>query len=143
VCKEPRPMNLEVPGKPAPWQAQMRRAERSPGFLRMQAWQDVIRIYARQAMGSREPSAGPIELEFVFYLAWPKSGPKMQGPAGLRYAEKQILKKPDVSNLNKAAEDALKGIIFVDDSQVIKVSGEKTFAYDVPEGWVSIGIEGD
>ena len=44
-----------------------------------------------------------------------------------RWINKQILKRPDVTNYQKAAEDALQGILFVSDAQVMSIRAHKSY----------------
>lgn len=63
--------------------------------------------------GISEPMAGkhvPVRLEMIFYLAKPDTCPK-----------KRLLPtvKPDLSKLIRSTEDALTGILYADDAQVV------------------------
>ena len=92
----------------------------------MQAYQDILRWQVKQGWLPRAPMTGPLELEFVFAREMPKSANKTQ-PKRAKWCDDHILMRPDVTNYQKAAEDALKGIIFNDDSQVIKVTSRKIY----------------
>ena len=125
-------LSLEIPGTPAPWTAQMRNAERSLSFQRMQAWQEQIRAHARQKMGRRAPTAGAVRLDVVFYLPTPGRAPT--GAEKRRQWQRQhILRPPDLDNMRKAFSDALKGIVYLDDGQVVAGETVKTYI-DEPEG---------
>lgn len=65
---------------------------------------------------------GPVALKLQFYFAKPKSRPK---------AWLEPACKPDLDKLCRAACDALTGICFNDDAQVIALAAEK--AYGLPE----------
>lgn len=108
-------LRFSVDGNPAPWTAQNRNAERSPAFHRMQAWQTQIALTARHAWfgAGRETLTGPVDLRMQFILA--------EHQTTKRYPD-----GPDGSNLWKAAEDSLKGIIFEDDDQVFDWAGGKS-----------------
>ena len=64
----------------------------------------------------------PAELTVNFYFARPKSIPK-----------KRVchVVKPDLDKLVRAVKDSLKGIVYHDDSQVVRVKAEKF--YGAPE----------
>lgn len=80
---------------------------------------------ARVQLGMRfEPWIGPVDLEVFFYMPIPKSLSKKKREA--MRAEWHIV-KPDTSNLLKAVEDALNGILWVDDSQVARCTLSKTY----------------
>lgn len=89
----------------------------------MSAWQSIIEAYAiqywRSDEGPGDTLTGPVRLEFMFYLTRPKRA---------KYAYPS---KSDVTNLQKACEDALQHIIFENDSQVVVTSSRKAF---VPAG---------
>jgi Holliday junction resolvase RusA-like endonuclease len=68
------------------------------------------------------PRPWPVELSVVWYLAKPKSTPK-----------KVLMptKKPDTDKLLRAVLDSLTGVVYEDDSQVVRVTAEKK--YGIPE----------
>jgi Holliday junction resolvase RusA-like endonuclease len=63
------------------------------------------------------PVKGRVVLTMNFYLKRPRSQKKAAFP----------LSRPDVSNLLKGAEDALKGQVWVDDSQVTDLTACKRY----------------
>lgn len=72
------------------------------------------------------PASGPVIMAISFY----KKTPKSLKPDHLKYLAEigivQPVSKPDLSNYIKNLEDALKGILWNDDSQVV---GHITFKY--------------
>jgi len=62
-----------------------------------------------------------IQLDIIFYLPRPKSLPK-----------KVIYhtKKPDIDNLVKLCCDSMKGIFFIDDSQIIRLNAKKRYCIE-------------
>ena len=89
---------------------------------------------ARQILQySRRPQLeGPLETIMVFYLKRPKSLPK-----------KVInhIKKPDISNFVKAAEDAMEGIVYKNDSQIWKSETVKRYADELCPPGIEITIK--
>ena len=75
---------------------------------------------------------GALECEMDFYLPRPKSLPKR-----VVYP----VKKPDVTNLIKGTEDALKGIVFSDDSAVVSLRAAKHYATDGTPPGVYLRLE--
>lgn len=73
----------------------------------------------------------PVEIEAHFYLSRPQAH---YGAKGLksRYENARPLGKPDVDNLGKACMDALNGIVWHDDSQIVRVVTEKHYADTQP-----------
>lgn len=70
---------------------------------------------------------GPIEVECRFYFAPPKSYTKTKLK---QISSKQMLytKKPDVDNLFKGVTDSLNGVIYKDDSQIVKATMYKEYS---------------
>ena len=148
-------VTFEVPGEPVPWTVFTRRGPPSPGFLAMQAWQAEIRKAARTYWNGRPEITGPVRLYFRFDLPWPNRAPNRGGQAAERWEAKHLLMKPDLTNLVKAAEDALKReaikidgrlvgyepVILVDDSQVTQNGGSEKIFNDRPEGRTRIWIK--
>jgi Holliday junction resolvase RusA-like endonuclease len=66
---------------------------------------------------------GPVRLHLIFHLPKPKSLPKRR--------VSWPTKKPDLSKTTRSVEDALTGIIWRDDAQVVQSSQEKIYS-DAP-----------
>lgn len=64
------------------------------------------------------PSAAALALSCAFTFPRPKSLPK-------RIVNH--VRRPDCSNLVKAIEDALNGVVYLDDSQIVKLEVTKTY----------------
>jgi len=83
-----------------------------------------------------EPWTGPLRVRFTFYLRRPK-GHFADPETRLRLNKKgrenpHPIVRPDVLKLSRGVEDALTGIVWVDDSQI--VDENLTKAYDEIEG---------
>jgi crossover junction endodeoxyribonuclease RusA len=72
----------------------------------------------KSCTGPAFPRPFPVELSVVWYLAKPKSTPKK-----VIYPTK----KPDTDKLLRAVLDALTGVVYEDDSQVIRAIAEKRY----------------
>lgn len=125
---------FHVEGNPEPWQVYTRRGEPTQAFERRKAWQAQIQAQAKRVWaiegGHQEPFTGLVELSMVFYLPWPKSPKRIvNGGVAVTPESRNVLlgQKPDLTNLFKAAEDALKGIIIKDDSQVVATWASKVY----------------
>jgi len=68
---------------------------------------------------------GPVTVTLVFALPKPPSVPKRRTVPTTR---------PDVDKLARAVLDALTGLVFHDDAQVVLLTAMKTYAADVPCG---------
>lgn len=80
-------------------------------------WAMRVGWSARQAMRAQAPIAGPVSVRLHFYLPRPK-----------RMKRELPHVKPDVDKLIRAVLDALTGIVWVDDGQVVQVTGQKVYA---------------
>jgi len=130
---------VKVLGEPAPWAVYTRRGAPSANFLACQVWQEQIRAAVIEKYG-RPMLMGPVTLEAVFHRTL--RNPPKTAAAYQRRCLAEIVRPPDVTNLTKAAEDALKGVLIKDDGQVIKVTGQKRF---VPQGgkpwtWLAVAV---
>lgn len=122
---------LWLDGIPAPWQAQMRNAARTPGFLRMQAYQQQLQVAARHHWGHTSPLSELLVMDIEFWLEYPQSAPQRQVKAMENWVWKHRGMKPDRDNLQKACSDALQGIVYDNDSQIVDGRTMKDFATPV------------
>lgn len=79
--------------------------------------------YAALAAGAR-PLEGPLAMEIRCFFALPKSRCRKRKPRGQEWKTSI----PDLDNLIKAIADALNGLAFADDSQVVQVVARKFVA---------------
>lgn len=103
---------FSVNSEPVPKQSY--RAVRGGGYTdpRVTAWQRSIAKEAREAMQGCAPFAGPVSMRVLFRLG--------------------NVRRVDLDNLNKAVCDALNGIVFVDDAQVVNLLLLKQINRDDP-----------
>lgn len=118
-------LEFEINTKPVP-QARPRFFVRNHGHRRLvgaydpkqcKSFKEVVAWHAKLTAvekGLREPLSAPIVLSLIFQLG--KNG-----------AERFHTKKPDLSNMTKLIEDALTGIIYRDDSQIVEAHLFKTY----------------
>lgn len=90
-----------IPGTPRPKQSfrYSSRGHHQPQHVT--DWQNTVAWHARLAMQGRDPMTGPVSMRCVFVL-----------PTNRRC---------DLDNLNKAVSDAMQGIVFKDDTQVVNL----------------------
>jgi Holliday junction resolvase RusA-like endonuclease len=88
------------------------------------AWKDSIKLQAisllRDNYADWQLISGPVNLNCEFYINRPASVSVKKRP--------EPTVKPDLDNLLKAVKDALKGIVWVDDSQVTRLSAMKIYS---------------
>lgn len=87
-------------------------------------YKQACRLVAALSFNRPIPAGEPVELLLTFVLARPKRliwkkrpMPRLLAPV-----------KPDFDNLAKALTDAIKGEVYADDAQLVRVSVEKWYA---------------
>lgn len=81
---------------------------------RCKAWQKDVAKAAMAAMADAEPHPGTMAVRLVFTIEQPKKTTRTQ-PQG------------DIDKLVRAAFDAMTGVVYVDDDQVIRVEARKVW----------------
>lgn len=93
---------------------------------RMKPWRAALQAAAGDAMSGHELLQGPLSLHVEFHLARPKGH---YGARGLRpSAPTHPTVKPDTTKLLRGLEDALTGIVWRDDAQIVTQHAEKRYA---------------
>lgn len=105
-------------------------------------WQAYVKLIATQEAQKLglEPSDGAFHLQVIFAFSRPKShykGGKLGG-THKETAPQYYTQKPDVTKLVRCLEDALKGVAWHDDSQVIATNASKCWTPVAP--WVEVVI---
>lgn len=131
-------IELVVYGTPVP--AGSKRAFTRPGGRvgvadtaekRMKPWRAALQAAAGDLMDGRDLLQGPLHLHVEFHLARPKGHYGTRG--NLRpSAPTHPTVKPDTTKLLRGLEDALTGIVWRDDAQIVRQHAEKRYA-DGPE----------
>ena len=138
-----RSVTFDVIGKPEPkgsarafvplaWaktavaQQQQPRAVVTSDNPRVKVWEAQVAAAAR--LVTREKFLGPVTLTALFHLKAPKR---------LRLLAPHTT-IPDLSKLIRSTEDALTGILFVDDAQIVAVFAKKVYAEAAP--WARITV---
>jgi crossover junction endodeoxyribonuclease RusA len=138
----PTPVAFTVAGTPAPGGSKT--AYRLPtgrtvvvdACKRNGAWKGAVAAAAAGAMTGREAFLGPLELRVELYLPRPKAHYRKDGirPDAPRWHDV----RPDATKLLRAIEDAMTGIVWVDDSQVVRQLVEKRYADTGPRVDVTV-----
>ena len=128
-------VNLRIHGIPAPKGSvtHMRNGAYLPAGtaasrMKFSLWKENIASAARLQMGERKPWPGAIRMMAEFQLPVPKSMPANQR------GWSPHVKRPDWDKLTRALADPLKGIVWVDDSQVCFSTINKVYAWDGQPG---------
>jgi Holliday junction resolvase RusA-like endonuclease len=85
------------------------------------AWRTAIASEARFAMGGLPMLRGPVRVQVEFELPRPASRPKRD-----RWPDR----RPDLDKLVRASLDSMTGVVFGDDSQVVRLSASKIYGLD-------------
>lgn len=100
-------------------------------------YENSVAKLAKDAMAGRPPLTGALSVSMRFRMPIPKSAPKWQRLA-MAAGEIPHTSKPDCSNALKAIEDAFNGVVWVDDSQIVR--GFQTKVYSDHPG-VDVRVE--
>jgi Holliday junction resolvase RusA-like endonuclease len=128
-------LSFFVPGMPAPAGSKRAMVNRHTGRAaviddckRSGPWKERVAMFAREAFDG-DPLTGPLEVEFAFTVARPKGhhGSGRNAMSLKRSAPRHPIGRPDTTKLIRAAEDALKGIVWGDDSQIVRQTGTKEY----------------
>lgn len=82
-------------------------------------WRALVAAAAREAWGEEPVMDGAVVLGLSFHLLRPKSVSVNKRP--------DPTTKPDLDNLVKSVKDAMNGLVWRDDSQVIRIEAEKVY----------------
>jgi Holliday junction resolvase RusA-like endonuclease len=91
------------------------------------SYEEKVRDAAKQAMGSAEPLETPVSVFCYIRLPVPKSYPKTRREACLNGSERPS-KKPDTDNVFKSVSDAMNGIVYKDDCQIVSINAKKVYS---------------
>ena len=95
-----------------------------------------IQDAAREAMQGQQPLEGPVYVSAAFNMEIPTSWTKGK-QSKARSDELMPTAKPDLDNLAKTILDALNGIVYRDDSQVVQMAISKRYS-DEPGTFITI-----
>jgi len=125
-------VNFEIPGDPVP-KGRPRFARRGT-FVQTYTdsktleYETLVGFKARQAIGASEPLKGHLTVFLYLRYAVPTSYSKKRTEAclnGLEYP-----KRVDLDNCYKSITDAMNGIVYADDSQIVEAHILKCYALE-------------
>ncbi len=102
-------------------------------------YENRVKAAAARAWGDAEPSLRPIELQVTIYAEIPESWSKWKREAATR-GEILPTGVPDVDNIVKAVSDAMNGVVYRDDGQVVTVDAVKLYAAEGAEAYVEVAV---
>jgi crossover junction endodeoxyribonuclease RusA len=128
-------ISFVVPGLAAPAGSKRAFAHKGTGKVvtmdanpKAKPWQADCKVFAAQAMAGREPLAGPVRVTMRFYRPRPKSHYTAKGGYSSKATARPV-GRPDVLKLARAVEDAISGICYGDDAQIVSELLEKRWGY--------------
>ena len=95
-------------------------------------WRQTVGYAARRAMRGQAMLTGPLDLNLLFFLPRPKSAPVSRALPET---------KPDLDKLCRAIGDALEGIVFVNDSRIVRLAALKLYATEENPVGASISVK--
>ena len=110
---------------------------------RSKDWKGDVKRFAADFCTGLDLIDGPIELTLTFHIARPQSHFRTGKNSALLKtdAPKYPASKPDALKLARAVEDALTGVLWVDDAQIVTETLKKRYvggALGQPGVWVEI-----
>jgi len=123
-------VTFEVEGDPVP--KGMPRFARRGEFVQTYTdaktidYETHVAMKARQAIGASEPLQGALTVFLYLRYAIPASYSKKRKEACLRGVE--YPKRIDLDNVYKSITDAMNGIVYTDDSQIVEAHITKVYA---------------
>lgn len=129
-------IRFTVSGKPQPWRRARTNGRAHFKDAKTRANQNAWAWACRNAMGAALPMGGAVAVELVARFAIPARASKANRAAMLAGQALPIC-TPDADNIAKNL-DALNGVAFTDDAQIVRLTVTKTYA---AEAGVDVSIE--
>jgi Holliday junction resolvase RusA-like endonuclease len=129
-------IRITIPGEPVAWARARSNGARRFTPAKQAAWMAMAQHYAVQQYGPLPPVTDALSLHVIATFAIPQSWTKSRKSAALAGTLRHT-SKPDASNILKLVEDAMNGVVFVDDAQVTRALVEKRYG----EPGVSVAVE--
>lgn len=98
-------------------------------------YKEYVSLIAKQH-APKKPIDGPVSVSIKIYRQIPKSTTKKDRALFLAGIKRPVV-KPDGTNYAKGIEDALNGIIYKDDSQIVDLQVQKYYS-DNPRVEISV-----
>ncbi len=122
-----------VDGEPAPQGSKRAFRHAATGKIimvessaKVRPWRALVAHAASEAMAGRPMEMGPVRMIATYYFCRPKAHYNSKGQRKPT-APEFVAKKPDLSKLQRSTEDALTGIVYRDDSQIVALTIAKRF----------------
>ena len=117
-------ITIHIPGTPVPkGRARGVMTKHGPVFYtpaKTRSWERMAAQVAKIAMRGQKPLTGPLEASIEAIFPYPATWGK----------NKRLLSYPskiDLDNIFKAASDAMNGIVYIDDAQIVRLTVSKAY----------------
>lgn len=101
------------------------------------SYESLIKLAGSKAMNDTPPTDKPVFLTMHIGVQVPASWSKKKRVAALGMGVYPA-KKPDIDNIIKCVGDALNGVVWIDDSQIVGINATKRYS-ETPG--INVGIE--
>lgn len=120
-------LKFVVPGKPqGKGRPRFTRSGHAYTPEKTRAYERQIADVARAAIGPQQPLDCALRLELLIVFAPPASWSKKRRALALSGFARPMV-KPDADNVVKAFGDALEGIVYVNDTQLVEIAARKVY----------------
>jgi Holliday junction resolvase RusA-like endonuclease len=109
---------------------------------RIKSWMNTVRNAAQLAYGAQMPIAGPVAVEMTFFRKRPDNQVGTGRNAGVvkEWAPRYPIVYPDVLKLARGIEDAMTGVVYLDDAQIVEERTLKLFTSPGTEPRVEVTV---
>jgi len=90
------------------------------------SYENLVKVLAMQEMGSNQPISSPVNVFIDIAICPPASWSKKKRAQALN-EEIHPTGKPDIDNVAKGILDAMNGVVYLDDKQVISLTIRKFY----------------
>lgn len=119
-----------VPGTPVPkGRPRFTRQGRTYTPAKTKSYEEQIAILGKEAMDGLEPLKTPVAVCVTVFFAIPASYSKNRREACLSGLEKHT-KRPDLDNIVKTITDGMNGVVYEDDSQIVRIVAKKDYCHE-------------
>jgi crossover junction endodeoxyribonuclease RusA len=139
------PVQFTVWGQPVPQGSKVAIGKKVVDIndARLRSWRHDVASVAKEAMEGASPYTEPVDVRLMFWFSRPKGHYGSGRNAGVlkRSAPIAPAVRPDLDKLTRAVLDALTGICFRDDSQVVGMTVSKLYSNDGHSGMMGSVLE--